>query len=139
MIRFLVFALLVLLLLQAGFAVAVDAFGFGPDGRALAGRGHAPARVPAGIQLAAWLLEATGLLALFLLVQGRSGSWWLDGLATGWIAWVFRGPLLVFAVVAYAALPRQPWWDLAFRWLALYSLCGFAVALLARWFKVDRA
>ncbi len=139
MIRFLLFALLSLLLLQAGFAVAGDAFGFTPETRTLAGRVHGPARVPAAVQLAAWLLESTGLLALFLLVQGRSGSWWLDGLSTGWIAWVFRGPLLVFAVVAFGGLPRQPWWTLAFHWLALYTLSGFAIALLARWFKVDRA
>jgi len=137
-IRFLFFALLVLLLIQAGFAVANDAFGFAPESRALAGRVHGPARVPAAVQLAAWLLEATALLALFLLVQGRSGAWWLDGLATGWIAWVFRGPLLVFAVVAYGGLPRQPWWTLAFHWLAVYTLAGFAIALLARWLKVDR-
>lgn len=139
MIRFLFFAVLSLLLLQAGFAVANDAFGFAPESRALSGRMHGPARVPPAVQLAAWLLESTALLALFLLIQGRSGSWWLDGLATGWIAWVFRGPLLVFAVVALGGLPRQPWWSLAFQWLALYTLCGFVIALFARWFKVDRS
>jgi hypothetical protein len=137
--RFLLFGLVVLLLLQAGFAVAGDSFGFAPEARSLSGRLHAPEPVPASVQVAAWLLEATALLALFLLIQGRSGAWWLDGLATGWIAWIFRGPLLVFAVVAYARLPREPWWGLAFHWLALYSLCGLAIALLARWFKVERA
>jgi len=138
-IRFLFFALLVLLLFQAGFAVAGDAFGFAPETRALAGRVHGPARVPTTVQLAAWLLESTALLALFLLVQGRSGSWWLDGLATGWIAWVFRGPLLVFAAVALGGLPRQPWWALAFQWLTLYSLCGLSIALVARWLGVERS
>jgi len=136
--RFLFFAIVVLLLLQAGYAFAGDALGFAPDARALSGRVHAPGRIPPGVQLAAWLLESTALLALFLLVQGRSGAWWLDGLASGWIAWVFRGPLLVFAVVAYAGLPREPWWSLAFHWLALYSLSGLAVAMLARWFRIER-
>lgn len=138
MTRFLLFAILLLLLVQAGYAFAGDLLGFAPDGRALSGRLHAPQRVPPLVQLAAWVLESTALLALFLLVQGRSGAWWLDGLATGWIAWVFRGPLLVFAAATLGGLPREPWWGLAFHWFALYTLCGLLLGALARWLKVQR-
>ena len=138
MTRFLLFALLLLLLVQAGCALAGDLLGFAPDVRALTGRLQAPRHVPPTVQLAAWLLEATALLALFLLVQGRSGAWWLDGLASGWIAWVFRGPLLVFAAVTLGGLPRAPWWELAAHWFGLYTVSGMLLAGLARWLKFQR-
>ena len=88
-IRFIFFALLLLLRVQAGYALAGDLFGFAPDAHALSGRTRLLVHIPPTVQLAAWTLESTALLALFLLVQGKSGAWWLDGLATGWIAWVF--------------------------------------------------
>ncbi|MEO8504834.1 MAG: hypothetical protein ABI609_13135 [Acidobacteriota bacterium] len=139
MIRFILFALLLLLLVQAGYALAGDLLGFAPDVHALSGRTRVSAGLPAAVQLAAWMLESTALLALFLLVQGKSGAWWLDGLATAWIAWVFRGPLLVFAAVTLGGLQREPWWGLAFHWLGLYSLSGLLLAGLGRWMRIERS
>jgi hypothetical protein len=133
--RFLVLALPALVLAMALFRSAVEALGRAP---ALLSAAPELRQHPVLVILT-WLLEAVALAALYLLVQASGGSRLLNGVLTGWIAWVFRGPLLVFAVVAYARLPREPWWGLAFHWLALYSLCGLAVALLARWFKVERA
>lgn len=81
-------------------------------------------RLPAAVMLATWVLEAVALSALYLLIQGRGGGRLLNGLLTGWIAWVFRGPLLVVTVVGLAGLPRGPWWALSFSWLVLYTVCG---------------
>jgi hypothetical protein len=50
---------------------------------------------------------------------------------TGWIAWIFRGPLLVVAVVVLGGLPAGPWWGLAFGWWVLYSLCGLVLGGVA--------
>jgi hypothetical protein len=88
------------------------------------------ATLPGWVRLATWALEALGLSTLFVLVHGR-GWEWASGLLTGWIAWVFRGPLLVVAVVGYAGLPPGPWWSLAFRWWVLYSLCGLLLGIVA--------
>lgn len=86
--------------------------------------------LPAYVQLATWSLEALGLTALFLLVHTRNGGW-TSGLLTGWIAWVFRGPLLVVTVVGLAALPPRPWWNVTFSWWILYSLCGLLLSGVA--------
>lgn len=92
-----------------------------------------PHRVlPPLFQLGIWLLEATGLTALFLILQGRTASSFLDGLLSGWIAWIFRGPLLVLTVVAVTRRSADLWWSMALSWLALYTLCGMVLALLAR-------
>ncbi len=89
-------------------------------------------QVPAVVVIGTWLLEASGLTALFLLAQGRCGAWWLDGLVAGWLGWIFRGPLLVITIVVAARQPQQPWWTLAFGWWVLYSICGLSLAVLAR-------
>jgi hypothetical protein len=86
--------------------------------------------LPGWVRLATWALESLALSTLFVLVQGR-GWGGVSGLLTGWIAWVFRGPLLVVTVAGYAGLPSAPWWSLAFRWWVLYSLCGLLLGVIA--------
>ncbi len=88
--------------------------------------------------LGGWALEALALTALFLLVQGRGGTWWLDGLLTAWMAWIFRGPVLVLTVAEVSGRGPGPWWGLSLRWLGLYSLCGLLLAVLARRLGVRR-
>jgi hypothetical protein len=90
-------------------------------------------------RLGGWAVEAAALTALFLLIQGRTGAWWLDGLVAGWIAWVFRGPILALTMAAWSRLPAEHWWKLSQRWFLLYSLCGIAVAIAARRLGVRRA
>jgi hypothetical protein len=119
--RFLVFALPLLVLAMALYRFALEVLGMAPD-PALLSR-SAVARMPGWVLLATWMLEAVGLTALYLLIQGRSGRW-LAGLLAGWIAWVFRGPLLVVTVAGLAGLPPGPWWTLALSWWVLYTLCG---------------
>ena len=139
--RFLLLALPLLVLSIAVFHFALEALGLA-DGEALAVRlggvdlPHLPGWAVAGT----WVLEAIALTALFLMVQtpgraagqrsGQRSGWWLDGLLAGWIAWVFRGPLLVITLVAAGVHPG-PWWKLAFLWLALYSICGLLLGALA--------
>src|SRR6185295_12252577 len=89
------------------------------------------ASLPGWVVLATWILEAVGLAALYLLMLGRGGSRWADGLLARWVAWVFRGPLLVVTVVGLAGLPPRPWWALAFSWWVLYTLCGLVLGLAA--------
>ena len=130
--RFLLFALpLVLLVLALGQFVIEEA-GWTPDPAPLARFGLAPERVPAPILLAGWLLEASALSALFLLVQGRGGAWWLDGLLAGAPAWLLRGPLLVLTVAAATRLPREPWWTMARHALVLYVVAGLVLGFLAK-------
>lgn len=93
--------------------------------------------VPGQLILGTWLVEASGLIALFLLTQGRFGTWWLDGLVAGWVGWIFRGPLLVITIVVAARQPQDPWWTLAFGWWVLYSVCGLSLALLARYSELE--
>lgn len=128
LLRFLLLAVLAsVLVLGLGTLVLdwVDGGSFGPklDGKFVLG---------------AWALEALALSALFLLVQGRGGNWWFDGLLTAWMAWIFRGPVLVLTVAEVLGRGRAPWWDLSLRWLVLYSLCGLLMALLARRLGVRR-
>lgn len=80
-----------------------------------------------------WLLEAFGLIAIFLLVEGRSRLWWLDALLASWVAWIFRGPLLVVTLVLAAGLPQAPWFRLILAWLVLYSICGLVLGFLERY------
>ena len=120
--KFLIFSLPLLILAMALFHFALEALGRAPDPAALSpAAGHA---LPSWVALATWGLEALSLSALFLLVYNRSGLRMLSGLLTGWIAWVFRGPLLVATVVGLAGLPPAPWWGMAFGWWVLYTLCG---------------
>jgi hypothetical protein len=126
--RFLIFALPLLVLTMALFHFVLEALGRAPDPAALSLAGASP--LPGWLVLATWILEAVGLAALYLLIQGRSGRW-LAGLLTGWIAWVFRGPLLVVTVASLAGLPPGPWWALAFSWWVLYTLCGLVLGGVA--------
>jgi len=131
MIRFLVLAFALLLLLLGVFAFTAETLGWVPSTPQADfgfGRGQLPARTVLGI----WTLEALGLIALFLMIQGRWPRWWQDGLVTGWIAWVFRGPLLVLTVAGATHLSPKPWWAMSVRWFLLYSLLGVAVASVGR-------
>ncbi len=126
-------ALVVLVAIDAGAAAA----GLGPDLSPLAAR--AVARVeplsPA-LQAAIAAFEAMALVALYLLVEGRSGSPLVDGLAAGVAAWLFRGPLLVAAVALMTRLPTAPFWQLARLELVSLPAAGLAIGLVAR---LDRA
>ena len=126
--RFLIFALPLLVLTMALFSFVLESLGMAPDPAMLSRSGIPP--LPGWVVLATWMLEAVGLAALFLLIQGRSGRW-MAGLLTGWIAWVFRGPLLVVTVAGLAGLPAGPWWAMAFSWWVLYTLCGLLVGAVA--------
>ena len=130
--RFLAISLPSLLLIMALFWFGVSALG--PETSAGLSvenfvRGQ---RFGIGMAAGGWLVEALALTALFLLIQGRAGSWWLDGLVTASIAWVFRGPLLVLSVVALGGLGSVPWWQMSQRWLVLYVICGLTLAAVAR-------
>ncbi len=137
--RFLAFALPLLLILMGLFTFVQEELGLEVDTASLARFGVArDGALPGGLVLGVWVLEALALIALFLLIQGRSGVWPLDGLLAGWIAWIFRGPLLVLTVGTLTRLPRDPWWPLALRWFALYSICGLLVAGVARRVGLER-
>lgn len=133
MFRFLLTAVPLLLVLMAVFALSMGVFGLGPDLSDLARHGVKRGdSLPLQVRLGGWVVESLGLTALFLLIQGRSGSWWLDGLVSGLIAWLFRGPVLVLTVVSMSRLPADPWWPMSLRWLALYIACGLSLAIVAR-------
>ena len=126
--RFLLFALPLLILTMAVYRFALEALGMAPDPAALSHRGVPD--FPQWVMLATWMLEAVGLAALFLLIQGRGGRW-VAGLLAGWIAWVFRGPLLVVTVAGLAGLPPGPWWSMVLSWWVLYTLCGLLLGGVA--------
>lgn len=129
MLRFFLHAVPLIVALLALFSVTIGFFDAGPAGALSL---LDPARVPLDLLIGTWLLEASGLVALFLLIEGRMGLPWLDGLMAAWVAWIFRGPLLVVTVVVAAGKPQTPWFRLALAWWVLYSLCGLALALLSR-------
>jgi hypothetical protein len=110
------------------FQFGLEMFRLQVDSGALAPGGGVD--LPGWIRLATWALESLALSTLFVLVHGR-GWGGVSGLLTGWIAWVFRGPLLVVTVAGYAGLPPGPWWSLALRWWVLYSLCGLLLGVIA--------
>lgn len=126
--RFLIFALPLLVLTMALFRFAEEALGMAPDLERLSPLGIV--HLPGWVMLATWGLESVGLAALFLMIQGRGGRW-LAGLLAGWIAWVFRGPLLVVTVASLAGLPPSPWWALVLSWWVLYTLCGLVLGGVA--------
>lgn len=131
--RFLVLAAPLLLLVFALGTAALDLLGLAPDLAPLAARGIArPEGLPGTIRLATWALEGVALLALFLLLWGRTPRWWLDGLAAGASAWTFRGPLLVLAVAGLTRLPVGPFWQLARGAFVVDLVAALALALLAR-------
>lgn len=133
MIRFIVYAVPLLLLQLALFGFAVELLDVEPRrGSVIRLALFEQPAVAGKLVLGTWLVESSGLIALFLLAQGRFGKWWLDGLVAGWVGWLFRGPLLVITIVIAARQPQDPWWTLAFGWWVLYSVCGLSLALLAR-------
>lgn len=138
MLRFTTYAILLLVLLLALFGLAVEVLRLEPASGAVVRLGLLePSRVPASYALIAWTMEACGLLALFLIAQGRCGAWWLDGLMAGWLAWVFRGPLLVVTLTVAARQPQEPWWRIAFGWWIVYSVGGLALAWLYRRLRLE--
>lgn len=134
MFRFVICAVPLLFVLFALFGLASGLLGMEPNDQAatavfaLSLDENPSVRLILGV----WLLQSCGLMALFLLAEGHCGAWWLDGLAAGWVAWIFRGPLLVITLVVAVGQPQAPWWRLAFGWWVLYSLCGLGLAVLAR-------
>lgn len=132
-LRFVALALpLAMLVLVVGGWI-LGALGLAPDTTPLAARGVArPDGMPFRVEAAAAALEAAGLVALSLLLAGRTSRWWLDGLACGLVAWIFRGPLLVLAVAELTRLPTSPFAGLARGALALDVAAALAVAALAR-------
>lgn len=126
--RFLLFALPLLILTMALFQFALEVLGLDPDPAVLSA--VTAMRLPGWVTLGTWCLEALALTALFLLIQGRERTW-SSGLMAGWIAWVFRGPLLVVSVVGLGGLPAGPWWTLILTWWVLYTLCGLLLGALA--------
>ena len=133
MARFLVFALTLLVVLSAIFHVGLEMLGFLPDLGPLDGWREGSAGLPGVFVLGTWVLEALALTTLFLLVERGGGPRWLNGLLAAWIAWVFRGPLLVLTATGFGGLAARPWWQLAFRWFVLYTLAGLLLAAIARW------
>ena len=137
MTRFLLFAFTSLLILTALFNLGVELAGGEPELGPLVGWQEGDRGLPGAWILASWALEALALTALFQLAVGSSGEGgahlWLGGLLAGWIAWVFRGPLLVLAAVSFGGLPGGPWWSLSLRWFVLYTLAGLTLAAVARW------
>jgi hypothetical protein len=137
--RFLIISLPLLIVVMGLFTLALHATGFAPSMAALEARGLArPEALPLGISAGGWLIEALALTALFLLIQGRAGAWWMDGLIAGMIGWVFRGPILVLSIVSLSRLGSEPWWQASLRWLLLYSLCGLVLAITARAVHLER-
>ncbi len=137
--RFLLLSLPLLVLLMGLFSYGLGALGLEPSASQLASLGLARVEpLPLGTAAGGWLIESLALTALFLLVQGRSGAWWLDGLVAAAIGWVFRGPVLVLSVVSMSRLGSDPWWPMSLRWLALYLLCGLVLAIVARALGVRR-
>jgi hypothetical protein len=129
--RFLLLALPLLLLLIALFNLALEIFGLAPELGPLVGWHSAGWGLPGGYVLGTWALEALALTALYLLIDARGGWGWVNVLAAAWIAWVFRGPLLVMSA-AGAYGDRSEWWALAVRWFVLYTLAGLVLAVAAR-------
>lgn len=132
MTRFLVFAFTLLLVLFALFNLGVELAGLQTDLGPLVGWQEGRQGLPGAYVLGTWALEALALATLFLLVHSRGGSPWFDGLLSGWIAWVFRGPLLVMTAVGFAGEAPGPWWRLTSRWFVLYTLSGLLLAAVAR-------
>ena len=119
MLRFLVLSLPLLLLALGVFHFAAEALGLPVP------------ELPAPYLLGLWVLEALGLAALFLLVRERNLGRWLAGLAAGWTAWLFRGPVLALAAAGVSPMPLGSWWTLVLAWLVLYTVCGLLMAAVA--------
>lgn len=133
MLRFVLLAVPLAVLVLALATFAADSAGLGPDLAPLEARGLAnSAGLPRGVGAAALVFEGIALAALYLLIEGRFDRWWLDGLAAGLAAWLFRGPILVLAVAALVRVPTAPIWEMARVALFADPAATLAVAALAR-------
>jgi hypothetical protein len=117
--RFLVLALPLVLLALGAFHFAAEALDL------------AVPELPAPYLLGLWVLEAIGLVALFLLVRERGLGRWAAGLAASSTAWIFRGPVLALTAAGASRLPVGSWGTLVLAWLGLYSVCGLLMAAVA--------
>jgi hypothetical protein len=132
-LRFLVLAVPTALLVLAGVDAGASSLGAAPNLTPIAAHGAARAApLPTRLRLAIVAFEAVALVALFLLVQGRSRSPVLDGFAAGLAAWLFRGPLLVATVASITRLPTAPFWQMARVALVALPAAGLAIGILAR-------
>lgn len=134
--RFFLQAVPLLVVLIFLFSLAAGVFDFGPAEAITVLDWQ---RVSVRLLLGTWLFEAFGLVALYLLIEGRSGRRWVDGLMAGWVAWIFRGPLLVVTIVVAAGEPQASWFRLALGWWLLYTICGLALAFVSRAVESGRA
>lgn len=132
MLRFLVVAFPLVLFELAVFAFAADVLRLGPPMASPLPSAGADAALSTPAILGGWVLEATALVGLFLLVLGRTSSRWLDGLMAAWSAWIFRGPLtlLGLAAVLGPAAGGGRWGSGVAGWI-LYSVVGLSLAGLA--------
>jgi hypothetical protein len=130
-LRFLALALPAALLVLAAVEAAAVALGWGPDAALLGEMARSEPLAPT-LQAAVVLFETVSLVALFLLVEGRSTSPLLDGLAAGFAAWLFRGPVLVATVAALTRLPTAPFWQSARIALVALPAAGLTLGWLAR-------
>lgn len=129
MFRFFIRAVPLIVLLLCLFSLAIP---FLDPGRASPLSVLTVTEAPMRALVGMWLLEAFGLIGIFLLVEGRSRLWWFDALLASWVAWIFRGPLLVVTLVLAAGEPQAPWFQLIVAWWVLYSICGLALGALVR-------
>lgn len=86
--------------------------------------------LPGPFLLGLWVLEAIGLVALFLLVRERLLGRWITGVAAAWTAWIFRGPVLALST-AGAPASAPSWGPMVLAWLGLYTVCGLLMASVA--------
>jgi len=133
MLRFLALALPLAVLLLAAASFAVKAAGLEPDIEPLVLLGVArPAGPAPALAIAALVFQALALVAAVALLAGRSSHLWLDGLAAGLVAWLFRGPLLVLTIEAWTRLPERTFRQIARNDLLTYPLVAVAIALAVR-------
>lgn len=119
MVRFLVLALPLVLLALAGFHFGGEALDLPVP------------RLPTPFLLGLWILEAAGLVGLFLLVHERHLGRWVAGIASTWTAWIFRGPVLALSAAGLSAPGVGSWGTMVLAWLGLYTVCGLLMAAVA--------
>jgi hypothetical protein len=137
--RFLALALPAAALALALVPLALAAGGWAPDAGPLAARGVGrPDGLPALARSAALGFGAVALVALYLLVEGRTPSTLADGVDAGLVAWTFSGPPLVVAVAHLTRLPTEPFWQAARIAFVALLLAGAAVGAVARWTRPPR-
>ncbi len=132
--RFLFLAIPLLVMIMALFGLVQELVGVEAPGNF----GWHPRAHGVRVALASFILESLALTALFLLARGRAPSWWLDGLLTGWLAWLFRGPVVILAIASLDGAARLPWRQLALGWWVLYSICGLSLAILSQRLETRR-